>query len=126
MNHKPFIHPNCPRKLAAAFHFARNAHGEGYKIRVLEQKLGVNFKYLVNMIRKGIEPNDTTEKLRAVRKAMFLPARKRKARTVIAEKRETAPEHIKWWRKQPKSLKESYIKDAYEFYIHPPSAFLPR
>jgi len=76
MNNKPFIHPNCPRKLAAAFHFARNAHGEGYKIRVLEQKLGVNFKYLHKMIKLGIEPNDSTEKLRAVRKAMYLSKRK--------------------------------------------------
>ena len=78
MNSKPFIHPNTPRKLATAFHFARNHRGEGFKIRVLEKKLGVNFKYLYKMIRKGIEPNDTTEKLRAVRKAMFLPARKRR------------------------------------------------
>jgi hypothetical protein len=113
MKNKPFIHPNCPRKLAAAFHFARNARGQGYKIRVLEQNLGVNFKYLVNMIKKGIEPNDTTEKLRAVRKAMFLPERKRKQRAITRQHTEI-PEHRKWWNSLPQSQRNQWIENLYE------------
>lgn len=125
---KPYIHPNCPRKLTAAFHFARNARGEGYKIRVLEEKLGVNFKYLHRMIKLGIEPNDTTEKLRAVRKAMFLPARKRKPRdTSIVQKPGTVtPEHIRWWNKLSKDEREEWKARAYNARQYYNPANLPR
>jgi len=109
---KPIIHPNCPKKLAAAYHFARNQRGEGYKIRVLEQKLGVNWKYLHRLIKLGIEPNDTTEKLRSIRKAMFLPARKRipaKPRTI-----QPMPDYMAWWKKQSKGFREQIIKNTYD------------
>ena len=114
MKSKPFIHPNCPPKLAAAFHFARNSRGEGYKIRVLEQKLEVNFKYLHRMIKQGIEPNDTTEKLRAVRVKMFLPARKRKPRASSTDrKREPISEHEQWWRKLDPKTRDEWKRSAY-------------
>jgi len=100
MNSKPYIHPNTPRKLAAAFHFARNKNGEGYKIRVLEQTLGVNFKYLHRMINKGIEPNDTTVGLREIRVKMFLPMFKRKP-------------WMSWWRKTDPEVRDEWIRSAY-------------
>jgi len=116
---KPYIHPNCPRRLAAAYHFARNARGEGFKIHILAEQRGINVRYLYNLIVKGIEPNDTTEKLRAVRKAMFLPARKRKARAVIAEKRDVIiPEHVRWWRELPKSTRDKIIQAEHAGYIY--------
>jgi hypothetical protein len=112
MKNKPFIHPNCPKKLAAAFHFARNAHGHGYKIRVLEHNLGVNFKYLHLLIKKGIEPNDSTPKLQEIRVKMFLPAKKRKARTVPTEK-PAMPEHRAWWNTLKPKDRDEWIRSAY-------------
>jgi hypothetical protein len=115
MKSKPFIHPNCPKKLAAAFHFARNAHGEGYKIHVLAEKIGVNVRYLQYMIKKGIEPNDTTEKLREVRVKMFLPARKRKPRAARTSTRGEVPAHRKWWRRLDSGSRDQYIRNTYDY-----------
>jgi hypothetical protein len=117
---KPYIHSNTPRRLAAAYHFARNTRGEGFKIHVLADTLKVNVRYIHDLIVKGIEPNDITEKLRAVRKAMFLPARKRKAKherefdKAIEKIFEPEPEHRKWWRRLKKQERDTWIQSSYE------------
>lgn len=132
MKSKPFIHPNCPKKLAAAFHFARNTRGQGYKIHILAEKLGVNVRYLHNMIAKGIEPNDTTEKLREVRVKMFLPAKKRKAKherefdKAIEKIFKPTPEHVKWWKKLPKEQRDEWIQRAHKAREYYNPANLPK
>jgi len=46
--------------------------------RELSRRLGVNILYVSQLLRKGIEPTDQTEKGRETRAKMFLPKRKRK------------------------------------------------
>lgn len=46
--------------------------------RALSRVLGVNILYVSQLLRRGIEPTDQTEKGREVRVKLFLPKRKRK------------------------------------------------
>lgn len=112
MNRKPFIHENTPPKLKSAFRRAKNRRGEGYKIDVLSKQIGVNLYYLHQLIKNGIEPHDTTEKLRAVRVKMFLPAKKRKPK---ADRKPVPPKpnHIHWWWTLPKETRHMIIRQAW-------------
>lgn len=51
--------------------------------RALERKIGVNTKYICDLINDGKEPTDKTPKGVAARKALFLPAHKRKPGVVV-------------------------------------------
>jgi hypothetical protein len=109
---KPFIHPSTPKRLRAAFHKAKNRRGEGYKLDVLAKNLKVNIYYLYKLIKKGEEPNDSTEKLRDVRARMFLPRRKHKP--AQPKNKMPLPEQIQWWRKLPKSSRDEIILQLYQ------------
>lgn len=109
---KPTIHPNTPPRLRAAFRRAKNMRGEGYKIDVLAKQLGVNIYYLFQLIKKGIEPNDTTNKLQAVRVKMFLPRKKR--RPSKRKQTEPLPEHLRWWRSLPKESRNEIVMNLHE------------
>ena len=109
---KPFIHPSTPPKLRAAFHRAKNLRGEGYKLDALAREIKVNIYYLYQMIKKGIEPNDTTEKLREVRVRMFLPRKKRKPRQTTS--RVPRPESIRWWWSLPTETRQLIIQQLFE------------
>jgi hypothetical protein len=93
------IHPNTPPRLAAKYKKAGSFHA-------LAEQIKVNVSYVYDLIKDGIEPNDTTPKLREVRKRLFLKARK-KARAA----RQSLPEHRRWWNRQDKDV---IIKQLYE------------
>ena len=93
------IHPNTPPRLVAKLRKAGSLHK-------LADQIGVNISYVHKLIKDGVEPNDTTPKLREVRKRLCLKARK-KARAEA----KPLPEHRKWWNQQDK---EVFIKQLYE------------
>lgn len=65
--------PNVPPDLIAAYKDTVEKHRDqgGYQ-RKLARKLGVNMKYLNDLIIKGIEPTSRTAKGRAAREKLFL------------------------------------------------------
>lgn len=110
MKNKPFIHPNTPRKLAAAYHFARNKRGEGFKIHVLAERIGVNVRYIQDLIKNGIEPTNPE-----IRAKMFLSKKSRQVRA--AEKSDATakpmPEYVKYWRRQKPFIRQAWMIRAY-------------
>lgn len=113
MQIKPFIHEKTPAKLRTAFRRAKNRRGEGYKLDILAKNLGVNIYYLYKLIKNGIEPNDTTEKLQEVRAKMFLPRHKRKPHK---ERKPVLPmpNYLVWWRSLPKEDRAGIIAQAWK------------
>jgi hypothetical protein len=85
----PNAHRNdcAPRRLLAAL---KDAGSE----RALSRRLGVNILYVSQLLRKGIEPTDQTEKGREIRVKLFLPKRKRKPRVMKPKPEPLTPE---WW-----------------------------
>jgi len=67
----PFIHPSTPPRLVKRF---KALDGKYHK---LAEDRKVNVRYVYELIAEGKEPTDRTEKSRAIRRALFLPARKR-------------------------------------------------
>jgi len=98
-----YIHPNTPPKLAARFKKAKSYH-------VLAEQIGVNVRYVFELLTDGKEPNDTTPKLREIRRKMFLSAR-RKNRKAHRAKPKPMPAHRRWWDDQDK---ENLIRELYE------------
>ncbi len=82
-----------PRKLQAAF---KKAGGQ----RALARAIGVNPKYINDLFKDGIEPNDTTGKLRDIRKRMFLP----KYRRDPARARPNPAQLPGWLRRRKKAI----------------------
>lgn len=66
-----YIHPNTPPRLVRRFHKAGSFHK-------LAEERRVNIRYVYELITQGIEPNDTTPKLREIRTRLYL--RKHKPR----------------------------------------------
>lgn len=69
----PYIHPATPPRLVKRF------KALGYRYHALADEIEVNPGTVYNLIAKGKEPTDKTEKGRAARRAMYLPSRKRSA-----------------------------------------------
>lgn len=73
--------PNVPPALVNEYRrVIMHEHGS---MRILAVKLGVNIKYLSDLLARGIEPTDKTVKGRAVREKLFL-----KNRTALQSKEE--------------------------------------
>lgn len=66
-----FIHPNTPTRLAAKYKKLKSYHAVAEDRRV-------NVFYVHDLIHDGKEPNDTTPKLREVRRRLFLSTRKKR------------------------------------------------
>lgn len=111
---RPYIHPRTPSKLRAAFRAAKNMRGEGCKYHILAERVGVNVGQLHNLIHKGIEPTDKTEKGQATRAAMFLPRKKRSARGKPKTK-EPIKNYMHWWtRVLTKEIRNDIIRRAWK------------
>jgi len=100
MKSKPFIHPNTPRKLAAAIRLHKSQHK-------IARALGVNPYYVNRWMKYGEEPRNAD-----VRKRMgFRPLRKKhNGRSGFAE----LPAHVQWWRKLPKGERDQWIRSSHE------------
>jgi len=107
MKIKPFIHPATPSKLKTAFRRAR------YKYHVLAKALGINVKYIHDLIHYGKEPTDQSEKGRNIRVKLFLPRKSRKAQERTRQYTEP-PEYIKWWRSLKKERRHNLIMMSWE------------
>jgi hypothetical protein len=105
---KPFMHPSTPLRLQRAYHKAKGKDGRGWNMRALADKLGVNIKYISELIRKGIEPNNPK-----VRVKLFLRRSARKS-----SKRGSAPvplqsPSMRWWRMQKSAYRQSVILELW-------------
>lgn len=81
-------------------------HGPRY--RPIARALGVNVRYVHDLLKYSKEPSDTTEPGRAVRVRMGFPRRMRRKRdgSIVAEPgRVTLPEYERWWRRLPKAVR---------------------
>lgn len=96
-----FIHPNAPPRLVKAYRKAGSFHK-------LADEIEVNPKYVHELITKGKEPPDTTERGREIRHRLFLPRRKRRGQR---KPRQPRPEHMRWWSKQDR---DAWIKQLFE------------
>ena len=70
-DHRNDFPENAPRRLIEALQ-------EAGGVRKLSRRLGVNIFYISQLLHKGIEPTDQTEKGRETRAKLFLPKRKPK------------------------------------------------
>ncbi len=96
------FHSSAPRRLIKAVQAAGSE-------RKFSKARGVNILYVSQLLRKGIEPTDKTEKGRQMRVKLFLPARKkhppkpRKPLTPMQQKieemRQKTREALRWKRK---------------------------
>jgi len=100
----PYIHPNTPPKLAARFRKAKSYH-------VLAEQIGVNVRYVFELLTDGKEPNDTTPKLREIRRKMFLSARRKNRQRA---KPKPKPAHRRWWKELGPTGQDSIILQTYE------------
>ena len=96
------IHPNTPPKLVKIFKRAGSYHKTADEIEV-------NVSYVYELITKGKEPNDTTPALREIRHRLGL--RKYKPRN--RPKPPPVPEHIRWWRRVGKPVRDTIIEKLY-------------
>src|SRR5262245_256457 len=95
---KPYIHPNCPKKLVSAFRKSK------WNMSLLSRNLGVNKGVVHRLIKTGYEPSG--EELRV---ALFLPRHPRKIKSPNPKPRVPLPTHRKWWNKQSPEFKDSII-----------------
>ena len=85
---KPFIHPNTPPRLKAAFKRA------SYNFHALAQARSVNVYHVHRLIHYGIEPANPN-----IRKMLFLPKRRRtEDGGQIGRRSPVLRPAIKWWR----------------------------
>lgn len=108
---KPFIHPKTPSKLKSAYRNAKNTRGERYSLNTLARNIGVNWRYPWNLIKNGIEPNDSTPRLQEIRQKLGLAKKKRKTRAVKTKM--PAPEYIQWWRRLSTDERNAWIRKAH-------------
>ena len=94
--------PGIPPKLLEQFEQAGSYHK-------LANKLEINVSYVYNLLKKGIEPPDTTPRLRNIRRALHLPSHKRRPR----RHKQPAPEHMKWWRSLGKGRQDQLIQQLH-------------
>ena len=95
--------PGIPPKLLQDFERAGSYHK-------LAKELEINVSYVYNFLRKGIEPPDTTPRLRKIRRAMHLPSYKRKP----GRRKQPTPDHMKWWRRLGKGGQNQLIQQLHE------------
>jgi hypothetical protein len=76
-----------------------------YKFHTLAQRLGVNVRYLYDLIERGVEPTNPE-----VRKKLFLPRHPRKEKPVPIP----LPPAVRWWRRQSKGYRRSIIEAEFE------------
>jgi len=100
----PYIHPNTPPKLAAKFKKAKSYH-------VLAEQIGVNVRYVFELLTDGKEPNDTTPGLREIRRKMFLSARRKNRQRAKPKPKQELPAHRRWWMNQDQ---DNLIRQLYE------------
>ena len=105
MTEPPFIHPNCPRRLARAYKNAIGKDGKGYNMRALAEECGVNINYVSRAVRLGERPSNP-----AIAKALFFPRLHKHRDPRLPKPQE--PEHIKWWRRLDRDLRNEIIKEA--------------
>lgn len=97
----PYIHPNCPPKLAALYKDAEcNA-------RAVARVLKINIYYVSRAILHGERPSNKT-----IAKALYFPREynRREAR----EPKPEAPAWLQWWRSLKREERAEYIRQNYE------------
>lgn len=109
MTIKPFIHPATPSKLKTEFRRAR------YKFHTLAKALGINVRYVHDMIKYGKEPTNPN-----IRVKLFLTKKPRKPNPGATVRGKDIkpyiepPEEIKWWRSLKKDTRRSLIQNLYQ------------
>jgi hypothetical protein len=101
------IHPNTPPRLAKKYKELKSFHAVAEDRRV-------NVSYIHALIAEGKEPNDTTPKLREVRRRLFLSTRKKRRQADPASPKPPMPVHRQWWMSLDKSQRENIIRQTYE------------
>lgn len=106
---KPYMHPATPKRLQRAYHKAKGKDGKGWNMRALADRLEVNIKYISELIKKGIEPNNPK-----VRVKLFLrkSARKSSKRLPPVPPKPLSPSE-KWWRKQKPEYRRSVMMELW-------------
>jgi len=99
---KPFIHPVTPGKLKSAFRKA------SYKYHRLAQQIGVNVKYIYELIHDGNEPVNPEIRLK-----LFLPRHPRRPRTERPPK-PPLPEYEQRWRRLTKEQRDQFKKSLFK------------
>ena len=94
--------PGIPPKLQEQFEQAGSYHK-------LADRLEINVSYVYNLLKKGIEPADTTPRLRKIRRALHLPSHKRRP----ARHKQPAPDHMLWWRRLGKGRQDQLIQQLH-------------
>lgn len=95
-----------PKRLAAKL---RKCKGNQ---RELARQLGINVAYINALIKHGKEPANPD-----IRAALFLPRKPRKPRVVQSD-RAPLPEHLQWWRKLNKDIRDKIIQSEHMGYIY--------
>jgi len=98
-----FIHPATPPALVKAFTRAGSYHK-------LADELGVNVKYVYELMNAGIEPTDRTAKSREIRHRLKL----RKHKPKNKPKPPPARKELIWWNNLGKAGRHSRIIRLYE------------
>lgn len=112
--HPLFIHPNTPPKLVTMFRRAIGKNGKGYNFIALAEQLGVNRRYVHDLITKGIEPSNPE-----IREKLFLkkPHKAHDPASGAGRKPYTEPpEHIKWWRSIAPEARHELIRRAHVYF----------
>jgi hypothetical protein len=91
-----------PPKLQEQFKQAGSYHK-------LADKLEINVSYVYNLLKKGIEPPDTTLRLRKIRRALHLPSHKRRP----GKHKQQAPDHMLWWHRLGKGRQDQLIQQLH-------------
>jgi len=99
---------NVPKRLVREYKkVAREHSGQGGYQCKLARKLGINIKYVSDLLSRGIEPTDRTEKGQRARIALFLPVKRKVARLKSLQE---IPGFMKQWGKIPKEERRKVIQ----------------
>ena len=103
------FHENVPDRLIRKYNAIVKAYRKqgGYQ-RKLAKCLGINFKYLNDLLVHGIEPTDRTEKGQKARITLFLPIKKKTSKNSKAI--QEIPEFMKQWNKLSKEERYKVIQ----------------
>ena len=99
-----YIHPNTPPRLVKAYKRAGSYHK-------LADEIGVNVRFVYELITDGKEPNDTTPALREIRHRLGLKRRKPRA---PKPKPPPAPKHLIWWNNIGKEMRHLIVERLYK------------
>ena len=97
------IHPNTPPKLVKKFRKCGSFHK-------LADEIGVNVRYVHELITEGKEPTDRTARSREIRHRLALRKYKPKDRP----KPPPAPKHLQWWNNIGKQMRHTIVERLYK------------